>query len=256
MTSKPNLLKLIFWNMWDKNRNLKRAFDFIERTQADVIFLQEVPKRALPRLEHMKGYRSFKARDATSIMEEKYLVIFLKEQVELLDYGTFIHNTDVSTGLFGRSKQAVECIESQSILINYGGQKVRMINCHLSCSTTVKHRQSQLKEVLDAHDDGNPLIIGGDFNTLGRPSTNWLWGRFYGIDREEFWLHEVKLLHEFAEKVGLTVVFDKKRTVTHPISRAQLDHVLVSPTMEVVKAFVYSRGYGSDHRPLEVTLSF
>lgn len=125
------------------------------------------------------------------------------------------------------------------------GEKMRAFNLHLASTSGPFHRFKQLDEV-QQHFIKNGTVLCGDFNTFGTPFLNAFVGLVYGYSWKEYLIEEYDLLANFAKEHRLQ--FSCGRQITHPLSRTQLDHILVPEHWRVKSSALYKNRCGSDHR--------
>jgi endonuclease/exonuclease/phosphatase family metal-dependent hydrolase len=130
---------------------------------------------------------------------------------------------------------------------------IRVFNIHI----ILLHpdvRMCELELAMMKHDPKRPTIVCGDFNILesphitplnlllgGRVSDVLLYSRERKLVEKRFFEYE---LHN-----------PLRGRNTHPVSRSQLDHILVSKNFSIKTADVIADRRGSDHRAIRVELA-
>ena len=267
----PSELSVLSWNMLFSNKNQEDAFAFIESSSADVICLQEVPIEFLERLRTLPFHltHAIDTRWETDPLHPErgdtttLLVILSRypyvssDRISLppLAKQVLIRTRLFHLGLriFGIWKGGrVYEREAQFADINVGTQVIRVINTHLPLRTPEVRRKEF--EVLRSHHSGEAIdFMCGDFNILEHPYIK-VWNYFQGgsLGSAMPWSNERGTMEVLFKDAGLKNPL--RGQCTHPISRSQLDHILVPPAMEVISAVVNKNAHGSDHRPIEVSV--
>lgn len=264
-------ISLATQNLWDKNKHPWKAIERLMKLHADVICLQEVPARVLPRLEELPGYDAFVARDClTKDGRCIYLVILVHKKTACIKHHVVEHRHPPQRAVadfFTHCDRSF--LESHSVHIqNESGESCSIVNCHLSATGSMHKRRDALREVVHKHDYNIPRVIAGDFNTMGSPlfvRSNDLGtkaGTFlvnlaiilaFGARLTELFTNELALLKKLAHDENLAQLF--KRIITHRITGRHLDHVLISSNDFVLlnRHIIDARG-ASDHHGLLVNL--
>ncbi len=247
-----------------RNRELDRALKFIMESDFDVFCLQEVPEVFLKRLQTLPYSIAFRAEREMHFKEgivENYIVILTKHPVTAegeISHEDYWSLLPVRTRLFMRlmPSQLFTKIKNRKDLyvdITFHGKSVRVFNLHL----ILMHPGLRLKEFETAmaeRDASRPTIVCGDFNILEAPHItvlNWLLGGRVGdvalYNRERMHIEKRFVEHELVNPL--------RNAITHPISRSQLDHILVSHTFSIKNASVFPDSIGSDHHPIKVEVT-
>ena len=260
-------MKIYSWNMLFNNRELARAFDFIAQSDFDIFCLQEVPEAFLERLKQPPYHLAY-ATESNFISRNNQATIFnvilsthpvvhsdvipLKHYEPELPWRTrvaaqIMYWLDIwPKGLGNRHALYIdiETIESG---------KIRVINLHLPLMHP-NIRAKEFEHILLQKNPQSPTIVCGDFNILeARHITplNWLLGGrvtdalFH--TRERTHLEKRFVEHELTNALP--------GTITHPLSRSQLDHILVPHSFSIKQASVIPDRFGSDHHPIRVELA-
>jgi endonuclease/exonuclease/phosphatase family metal-dependent hydrolase len=105
-----------------------------------------------------------------------------------------------------------------------------------------------------ARDRSQPTIVCGDFNTLEKPHItllNWILGG-RASDAALYSRERTHIEKRFVEYELHNPLSGK---ITHPSSRSQLDHILVSHSFSIKNVAVLPDRIGSDHHPIRVEVT-
>lgn len=251
------------WNMFFENKRLDRALALITQSDFDVFCLQEVPEHFLERLKTLELHIAYQvdAERRTPNPENLYLVILSKHPIHRAQRIPF---PDYWPQLPARARAFIYLMRPLHFARAYnrgglyvdlhiGERVVRVFNVHL----LLMHPALRLKEfelVMLERNQEHPAIICGDFNILEKPHItilNWLFG---GSVRDIF-PHRRERTHiekRFVEHALTNVLCGNS---THPLSRSQLDHILVSRSFTIKEAEVLPDRAGSDHHPIRVEVA-
>ena len=129
---------------------------------------------------------------------------------------------------------------------------MRVFNLHLVLAQPA-WRLKEFEMAMAERDSSRPTIVCGDFNTIEAPHIsilNWLLGGkvsdvfFHRRERTNIQEHFVQ--HELVNALA--------GSITHQLSRSQLDHILVSHSFAIKNASVIPDRIGSDHHPISVEI--
>jgi endonuclease/exonuclease/phosphatase family metal-dependent hydrolase len=253
------------------NRELDRAFEFISKSDFDIFCLQEVPEEFLKRLQTLPYfidscsdfvmYRSYWERFSTRRMERCFVVtlskhpITVREKMPFPDYWPILPwRTRVFVWLmwpFYFSKLSNREGLYTNILISE--KPTHIFNLHLILANP-DLRLKEFEMAMAKQDISKPTIVCGDLNILEKPHItplNWLLG---GKKSDTFcYRREREQIEKQFSVHKLTNAFSGK--ITHPLSRSQLDHILISNSFSIKNTKIISDRYGSDHHPIFVELT-
>lgn len=243
-----------------RSREVDRAFEFVTKSDFDIFCLQEVPEEMLRRLK-ATSYHVAYVIDVERIFPKQtflgYNVILSKYPIA---HDVRIPFRDYQDLLPFRSKITVRLLRSMhfSKIRNRNGiyadistprGVIRIFCLHLILGHP-KWRMEELQTAFTHLDPTRPTIVCGDFNILSWlhvTPINWL---FAGKLSDVFlFTRERRAVESFFAAHGLTNAL--LGHVTHPFSRSQLDHILVSKDFSIKKADVMKDSYGSDHYPIK-----
>jgi|SRR3989344_3320154 len=257
-------MRIYSWNMYFQNRELDSAVDFISKSDFGIFCLQEVPDEMLERLKTLPCHLAYETHwDIVHRSGRTRVHGVILSRYPFVHQGTFpIPSWDKGFPLRARLfRRLMELLgfwketlyrENRNGLfvdINFGRHGLVRVFCiHLSLTNPL-WRAEELELALVADDPTTSTIICGDFNTIESPFSgplNWIMGG--RMSDWLFWRRERATLKGRLAAAGLTNPLAGKRT--HPISRSQLDHILLSHHFSAISARVLPERYGSDHYPI------
>lgn len=245
-----------------RNKELDRAFEFIRTTDFDIFCLQEVPEDFLARLETLP-FHCASAIDAERITRATtpiYLVILSRYPIErqsVVHFPEYWAQWPWRTRLFVRLMRPFHFTKIKNRRgffadISIGDTTFHVFNLHLILAYP-DLRLAEFEHALVERDRTRPGIVCGDFNILESPKItllNWLLGG--RLDDVFLWTRE--RTHIEKRFVSHELSNPLRGTSTHPLSRSQLDHILVSHSLTVKEAAVLPDRIGSDHHPIRVEI--
>lgn len=257
-------MKIYSWNMLYRNRELHGAFRFIAKSDFDIFCLQEVPEEVLARLQMLPysiAFRIDMEKTFPSRIVPMYNVILSKHPIEAQHEVMF---DDYWPLLPLRTRAFIHLMPRQlfSKIRNRGGIyadiKVHGVSIRVFCLHLIlaqpAWRLKEFERAMVERDPARPTIVCGDFNILEKPHItplNWMLGGrvtdalFYDRERTSIEKHFVE--HKLSNAL--------RGHITHPLSRSQLDHILVSHSFSIENASVLPERIGSDHHPIRVEIS-
>ena len=249
------------WNMLFRNKRLDEAFAFVRDSGADIFCLQEVPEEFLTRLKTLPYHLSF-APEVDNIFagarKTQYIATLSRFPIDHegripLPY----HEPDLPL----RSRIFVSAMVRLRLWALGVGNRhaiytdvqtplgaLRIINIHLPLATPA-WREEELELAFLAKGQGIPTIVCGDFNILEKPHItplSWFLGGTMG-DALFFRRERRKVEAQFAAHNLTNALFGHS---THPLSRSQLDHILISDALQAGHAIAIPQRPGSDHHPI------
>ena len=255
-------MKVYSWNIFFRNTDFDRAFDFIEHLDFDILCLQEVPESFLERLSRLDVHIA-SAPDVDRLFahgtEHNFLVILSRHSIVAKSAFAFTTlKMPLRTRLFVRAMRRAHWSRVENrhgffadIVVEGRAKPIRVFCLHLILAHPAARRQ-ELDIAMREIDPSLPTIVCGDFNILDTPLVapfNWLLGgRLSDALR---WRRERREIESRFAASGF--VNPLRGRHTH-IFGAQLDHILVSSEFSVVRANVEHRWIGSDHYPVFVEL--
>lgn len=260
-------MKIYSWNMLFRNRELDRAFKFISESDFDIFCLQEVPEDFLKRLQELSSsvaysiaHRSDVERLLPDGVKNNFVVTLSKHPIHNqgeIQFPEYWHLLPLRTRIFVRLMKPF----GFSMIRNRGGlyvditvseKSIRIMNLHLILAQPA-WRLKEFELAMAERDPSRPTIVCGDFNTIESPHIsilNWILG---GKVSDAF-LHRRERTDINKQFVQHELVNTLAGSITHQLSRSQLDHILVSHTFSIKNASVLSDRVGSDHHPIFVEI--
>ncbi len=129
--------------------------------------------------------------------------------------------------------------------IRRGTEVVRIFSVHFTLWGP-GNRQKEFDAVVGHMQPGVPSVVCGDFNIIEYPPLkvlNWLLGST--LTEAMPWYPERDIIEEKFAEAGMKNPL--RSLTTHPFSRSQLDHILVSADVVVEGVSVETERHGSDH---------
>ncbi len=255
-------MRVYSWNMLYRNRELDRAFQFIARNDFDIFCLQEVPEEFLKRLRTLPFHIAYRV-DAEKMFPQGVISMFnviiskhaIANQGEI-PFSDYWPDAALRTQLFTRIMRLFHFAPMRNrgglyVDITKDGLTVRVFCLHLMLA----HPSWRIKEFERAmlNRDKKPTIVCGDFNILEKPHIaplNWLMGGRFS----DSLLYRRERTHVERRFVEYELTNALRGKLTHPLSRSQLDHILVSRSFSIKNAEVIPNRIGSDHHPIRVEL--
>jgi endonuclease/exonuclease/phosphatase family metal-dependent hydrolase len=250
-----------------RNRELDRAFKFISESDFDVFCLQEVPEDFLTRLQALSNSREYSIAHRSDVerlfsdgVKNNFVVTLSKYPITNqgeIQFPEYWHLLPLRTRIFVRLMKPF----GFSMIRNRGGlyvditvseKSIRIMNLHLILAQPA-WRLKEFELAMAERDPSRPAIVCGDFNTIESPHIsilNWILG---GKVSDAF-LHRRERTDINKQFVQHELVNTLVGSITHQLSRSQLDHILVSHTFSIKNASVLSDRVGSDHHPIRVEI--
>lgn len=249
-------MKIITWNILDKNKKIEASLDWIFGFNPEVICFQEYPSNSM-RFLNQKGYSFVTARDCNYLPLNKknqlksLLVIGIKKEIK---YRAKVIPLEIpAKNIIQKITNLRECIEGLKITIRRKGKEINLFNIHLSVAAGHSTRLKQINKILE--ESSKEKIICGDLNNFGHPLYNWLIGFILNFKPKDYLINEKRDFEKIYKRNNLKNLFSGK--VTYPLTRQQLDHILISKDVIVKKKKVLKKGSNfSDHLPLLVEIDF
>lgn len=257
-------MTIFSWNMLYRNKRLTEALRFITETDFDIFCLQEVPEpflntlRALP--YHMISRQDAQKEDTQGAVRMYHVVL---SRFPIRGQGA-IPFPDYWQTLPWRSRLFIALMPDPLFAkvgarsgiwadIERAGGLVRVFSLHLVLAQP-SWRLEEFERAMAERIPNRPTIVCGDFNILEKPHItplNWILGASLS-DALFFTRERATIEQRFTEHALANPLRGEN---THPLSRSQLDHILVSRHFRVEHASVIAERYGSDHHPISAEIS-
>lgn len=254
-------MKIYSWNMFFRNRERERAFEFIAQSDFDIFCLQEVPEDFLARLKTLpfpvaaapETDRLFKKERSTHYgvilsrfpLRARGVIPLSHHESDLPPRGRMFRQFMFAVRLWAKSLGNRHALYAD---IDTPSGIIRVFNLHLPLLNPAA-RAEEFEYALMHADPSQPTLVCGDFNILEAPHItplNWLLGGRAGdavFHRRE----RARIEERFASHALQNIL---RGNVTHPLARSQLDHILASRSLHVTRASVIPDRFGSDHHPI------
>ena len=254
-------MRVYSWNMFCFNRRPKAVLDFVGTVEADIVCLQEVPKKLLkplkilfPHSEHtVDSERAIGKKDLTN-----YNVILSKyplSKVHAIQHADIAHSLRTKITIRAMSPMGWAKIKNRNALAVTAHTPlgpIQVFNAHLTLASP-SHRKAEFANLLTVRTPEIPAIIAGDFNILEHPRIkplSWFLGASIKESLPSY--PERELFEERFKNASLKN--PHLGSVTHNFSQSQLDHVLVSESLTITDSGVHPHLNGSDHYPVFVDI--
>ncbi len=252
------------WNMLFRNKELDRAFLFVQDTQFDFFCLQEVPGEFLKRLQDLPYFIAHRI-DTERVLKTSIIPMYnvilsnhpIIHQGEIVFEDTW-EKIPFRTKVFIFGMKPFHFSKAQNrggvyIDTNIDGAPLRVFNLHLALAYPAQ-RLRELEAAMLHHDLTKSHIICGDFNIVEYPhvaTLNWLLGG--EVSDALLYKRERNFIENYFTKRQL--LNPLRGSITHPFSRSQLDHILVTHSFSIKSTSVLSDRIGSDHCIIRVETS-
>ena len=259
-------MKIYSWNMLFCNRKLDRAFEFIAQSDFDIFCLQEVPEKFLERLKILPYHSAYVPESNLIFRGNRETIFNLVLSKYPIAHSEVISLKHYTLELPWRSRFFARCMFLLRIWPEGLGNRhalyadieipdrgiVRIFNLHLPLMNP-HIRAEEFEHTLLQKNPLQPTIVCGDFNIIEKSPTivlNWLLGGRVSdallYRRERTYIEKRFISYELANAL--------RGTITHSLSRSQLDHILVSNSFSIKTAEVISDCTGSDHHPIRAEI--
>lgn len=249
--------------MYFRNKDFDRAFRFVESLDFDVLCLQEVPEHFLERLKALP-YEIRWSVDVDRLFKSgavrNYLVILSKYPMrETKTFSFELPHLPLRTKAFRYCMQTFgwSIIEGRTALIADIAlpsftRPVRVACLHLLLAHP-SVRFAEFERAMMHMGEASEKILCGDFNVIESPKVSLIsWAHGGTVSDTLRWKRERAVLQ--ARFAHYRLVNPHLNMRTHPFSRSQLDHILVSGHMKIKDSGVMRDATGSDHLPIFVEL--
>lgn len=251
-------MKIVNWNLWDNNNNIKKSLNHVFSNQPNIVCLQEFDEKFKYHLQDYPDYDFFFSNDFEISRNKKKttdkykLVIGTKKQIRCTK-NKIIFRKRKKPNIIKKLTGWKECLEFQYIDFKFNKKKIRLFNIHLSCAASHYDRIKEFRKILKEFKKDRINIICGDFNIFGKPSYNFLIGWLFGFSLKEQFINERKEFEDLFSRYGFKNIF--KSFVTYPLFLLQPDHILIPNEIKVKnhsrnkKSIIYS-----DHQMISANI--
>lgn len=248
-------MKIVSWNVYRYNKKINyEVIDFLEDSNADIICLQEFPKKKLYRLRKLKGYKisHFKEYFYYKKKEPVYLYSVILSKFDIEDEEIIEHKKFKNIGNKILKVHPKIRIQAGFIEFRFKNKYYRLFNLHLECRVSAEYRVKQFEWIISNINENRYNIICGDFNTFSDAYSNFINYFFTGVSLKYFFKNESNIFNEIFMENKLQNPIDCDRTFKY--TKRQLDYILVPEDIKVVESRVNKDLIGSDHFPIEVEI--
>ena len=248
-----------------RNKELDRAFEFIANSDFDIFCLQEVPEDFLKRLQVLSSSVAYSIAHRSDVerlfpdgVKNNFVVTLSKYPITNqgeIQFPEYWHLLPLRARIFVHLMRPFHfsMIRNRGGLyvdVTASGKSLRVMNLHLILAQPA-WRLKEFETAMAERDPSRPTIVCGDFNTIEAPHIsilNWILG---GKVSDAFlhWRERTDINKQF---VQYELVNTLAGSITHQLSRSQLDHILVSHSFTIKNAEVLPDRIGSDHHPIRV----
>lgn len=256
-------MKIYSWNVYCYNPRIQEVADTIASLDFDVICLQEVTDELLKLLKALPFHLVSHVDVIRLVRDEKQIRnhVVILSRTPFSNTGTlqfFNFQIPFHTRLFiaGMSLIKWSFVTERGAVyadIPFNGTLLRVFCVHLTLWGAGR-RAKEFEAVMGHVQPGTPTVIAGDFNVVEYPPMkliNWLLGA--PLKEGMPWYPERHLFEQRFADAGF--VNPLRGTTTHPFSRSQLDHILVSSDICASEPRAYTDRHGSDHQLVSVAIS-
>jgi endonuclease/exonuclease/phosphatase family metal-dependent hydrolase len=257
------MMKIYSWNVFCYNRHIPKVAEYIRDLDFDVLCLQEVTPQLLTALKLMPFHLAYHIDVIRLFMggkqEHNYVAILSKQPFVnkgSLQFFNFPFPFHTRIFIFCMSLWRFSFATERGAVyvdVPFRDTTLRIFSVHLTLWGP-DNRAKEFDAVMDHVEPSAPTVIAGDFNVIEygpMKILNWLMGA--PLSKGMPWYPERDLFEERFVSAGFNNPLRGK--VTHPFSRSQLDHILVSKDLTVGDVYVEKERHGSDHQAVSVTLT-
>lgn len=227
------MLKVMSYNIWQDNQDMRAAVEIIQREKPDILLLQEVNGEQLKIL--LAGLNPLGMNNQFSIAYDSVNLAAV-----------------ASRFLIKKEDSLPQKNRSQKVLLESPFGPLTVINVHgVRTGWSIRHKgmEALLREDIDL--ERGPVILGGDFNTNEQSET------FKLIEKHLINAHE-------KAGCGFGFTFPAKSYNFPLLPRAsfsfppfiRIDHIFHSGHFKTLRSYILKDSGGSDHLPVVAELAF
>jgi len=242
-------MKVLTWNVYKDNKKMSKLILQLQKEDADIVCLQEVPERFLEKLSGMYEFvvSSNEGWTYRKTGEEILILNVILSKFEI----SHVFTQDISLHtLFEARKYKQFSSEFISATINVKGINYEVSNTHLRCVAPPWVRVKQFEEILKNIDTNKRNIICGDLNTFSWPLLNLLIWKRYSYTFKEIWTNGRKIFDTIFTTHNL--VNPHRGVGTFKLFPVQYDYILVDKEIVVNSSQKIKQLSGSDHYGLVI----
>jgi len=250
-------MRIITWNVFNRNKKIKKGIRYILSLSPDVICLQEVPLNILEWLKTVPTYTVSFCHDWINRRSETkncYICTLTKQKtlrVQSRTFGPGPIRSILNTFIYMRMLHNVEQHRMLAITIKTPVGKLQIVNTRLSCASDIISRLEMFHDMIQAvRRKAIPTIYCGDFNIFDSKVVKLLTGWLRGFHVFDYRINERIVFEILFAKERLVNIFRGKSTIFVNRPLLQLDHILIPNHMRVKEKHIEKRRHGSDHRML------
>ncbi len=244
-------LRILSWNVSERNPDCSRISAALEAIQPDVALLQELTEKHLLAVRRAFSFVSV-CKATGSRKGNNFVAIASKASQRGVRKVGPNNGTTGSRSILARVLGSDECQNALCTEVAYEGSWLPIACFHASAFASPSHRENELRVLLAALPPSGPLALGGDFNSYSRPIIAWPAGLVLGYKSSDFRRNEGQRLKAMLASLGFEGGSQGRTTRFLP---AALDHVFAR-SCSIVSSQIVGRRYGSDHNPVIADLRF
>lgn len=249
-------MRIISWNVNNRNKKIKKGIRYILSLRPDVICLQEVPQRMMLWLHTISGYTVSKCFDSKHHHKStKHIYVCTLTKQKPIRVKRHIYDNGFSNSLLTKLYTSLLHVKEQHTVLvatlQIRGKPIQIANTRLSCAIGTHDRLQEFTILIQKTKHPEILTIYcGDFNIVDSKIVNRLTGWLRGFNHFDYLLDERGSFEKLYQQEQLVNIFRGRSTslVNRPL--LQLDHILVPYAFPIQSHSLTRKRFGSDHRML------
>lgn len=251
-------MKIVNWNVFDRNRKILKGLEYIKTLEPDIITLQEFPEKHIEQLFEMFPestiVKTFDFESVSNIGENTFLVNIIKNDLSpktvTKKYSDFKPSSLLHSLLYKNINKHVQRFNYLKTEIESEDNKISILNFHLPTSVNGRTRQRLIQVIFNELSGTEKVLVCADLNV----SPNLYFDLFTGWAREykyrDYKYNERNEVEKLFHGFNFENVFFGENTTTIPkiFGTFQFDHIL-SKGINVQKKEIL-QNFGSDHKVL------
>ena len=250
-------MRIISWNVFVKNRKIKKGIYYILSLHPDIICLQEVPHAIMPWLATLRGYTvssCFDWKHRRKSTKHAYVCTLTKQKpirVRIHQFGPGKIRSIMNTVLYGLILHNIEQHNALVVILKTPVGKLQIANTRLSCASNIISRLEMFHIMIQTiRRKDIPTMYCGDFNVVDSKIFKLFTGWLRGFHIFDYRINERIAFEILFAKERLVNIFRGKSTIFVNRPLLQFDHILVPALFTTQSHTVLRKRYGSDHRVL------